>query len=205
MHLSLKDQLVQTTLSRRSVRRFTGSEVPNAVIDRVLLSAIWAPSAHNAQPWRFVIVRKGETRSRLVEEMNKLFQIDLVTDGLSVDKARETVRRTKETILSSPVLLLVCLTMEDMRHYKDERRSEAEYLMAVQSVSAAIQNLLLVAYLEGLGTCWMCTPLFCREIVKTILNLPEEFDPQAFVVMGYPDEKPDPPKRKPIEQVVLWK
>lgn len=203
MHSSLKDQLVQAILSRRSVRRFTGSEVPNEVIDRVLVSATWAPSAHNAQPWRFVIIQKSETRSKLVEEMTKLLQRDLVVDGLSVKKARGTVPRAKERILSSPVLLLVCLTMKDMRRYKDERRREAEYLMAVQSVSAAIQNLLLVANLEGLGTCWMCAPLFCRETVRTIMNLPEEFDPQAFIAMGYPDERPVPPKRKPIEQVVL--
>jgi len=203
MHSSLKDQLVQAILSRRSVRRFTGSEVPNEVIDRVLVSATWAPSAHNAQPWRFVIIQKSETRSKLVEEMTKLFRRDLVVDGLSVKKARGTVPRAKERILSSPVLLLVCLTMKDMRRYKDERRREAEYLMAVQSVSAAIQNLLLVANLEGLGTCWMCAPLFCRETVRTIMNLPEEFDPQAFIAMGYPDEQPVPPKRKRIEQVVM--
>nr|MDO8134525.1 nitroreductase family protein [Candidatus Njordarchaeum guaymaensis] len=195
--------MVQAILSRRSVRRFTGSEVPNEVIDRVLVSATWAPSAHNAQPWRFVIIQKSETRSKLVEEMTKLFRRDLVVDGLSVKKARGTVPRAKERILSSPVLLLVCLTMKDMRRYKDERRREAEYLMAVQSVSAAIQNLLLVANLEGLGTCWMCAPLFCRETVRTIMNLPEEFDPQAFIAMGYPDEQPVPPKRKRIEQVVM--
>nr|MDO8100174.1 nitroreductase family protein [Candidatus Njordarchaeota archaeon] len=203
MRSSLKDQLVQAILSRRSVRRFTSLEVPSEVIDRVLVSATWAPSAHNAQPWRFVIIQKGETRVKLVEEMAKVFQRDLVADGLSVGRARRMGSLAKERILSLPVLLLVCLTMKGMRSYKDERRREAEYLMAAQSVSAAIENLLLVACLEGLGTCWMCTPLFCRDTVKTVLNLPEDFDPQAFVAMGYPDEKPAPPRRKPLEQVVL--
>jgi nitroreductase len=95
--------------------------------------------------------------------------------------------------------------MEDMTRYTDKRRTEAEYLMAVQSVSAAIQNLLLVAHAEGLGSCWMCAPLFCRDVVKTILNLPKAFDPQAFIVMGGRDEEPVTPKRKPLKEVVLRK
>jgi nitroreductase len=77
--------------------------------------------------------------------------------------------------------------------------------MAVQSVGAEIQNLLLSAHAEGLGTCWMCAPLFCKDAVKTVLNLPMSFDPQAFILMGVSNEKPATPRRKPLREVVLRK
>jgi coenzyme F420-0:L-glutamate ligase/coenzyme F420-1:gamma-L-glutamate ligase len=189
--------------SRRSIRKFTSSNVEPRVVNRVLVTATWAPSAHNSQPWRFVLVERGEIRTKLVDEMARLFEKDLAADGLSAELNRVAI--SKERLLKAPVLVLVCLTMEGMRRYTDDRRMEAEYLMAVQSVAASIQNLLLAAHVEGLGSCWMGAPLFCRETIKTTLELPKSFDPQAFVLIGSPDEKPDPPVRKSLEEVVLRK
>jgi nitroreductase len=80
--------------------------------------------------------------------------------------------------------------------------------MGVQSVAAAVQNLLLAAYAEGLGTCWFCAPLFCQQSVKEILKLPKEFEPQALITVGYPAEKPKAPKRKPLKSIArknYWK
>jgi F420 biosynthesis protein FbiB-like protein len=205
MNSSLKENFIGLISSRRSVRKFAGSAVPHQVIDRALTVATLAPSAHNAQPWRFVVIDKGETRGRLVEEMVQLFQADLARDGLPTEEITRRLSLSRDRILEAPVLILVCLTMEDMTRYADKRRTEAEYLMAVQSVGAAIQNLLLVAHAEGLGSCWMCAPLFCRDTVKTILNLPKAFDPQAFIVVGVRDEEPVAPRRKPLKEVVLRK
>lgn len=205
MDPSLKENLIGLISSRRSIRRFTSSAVPHRVIDRVLGLATLAPSAHNAQPWRFVVIEKGETRVRLVEEMAQLFQNDLAKDRLPAEEIKKRVSSSRGRLLDAPILILVCLTMEDMQRYEDKRRAEAEYLMAVQSVGAAIQNLILVAHAEGLGSCWMCAPLFCRDAVKTVLDLPEAFDPQAFIVIGFRGEEPGTPKRKPLREVVLRK
>jgi coenzyme F420-0:L-glutamate ligase/coenzyme F420-1:gamma-L-glutamate ligase len=205
MDPSLKENLIGLISSRRSIRRFASSAVPHQVIDRALTVATLAPSAHNAQPWRFVVIDKGEKRARLVEEMAQLFQSDLMRDSLPPEEIKKRVSLSKDRVFNAPVLILVCLTMEDMESYTDKRRTEAEYLMAVQSVGAAIQNLLLVAQTEGLGSCWMCAPLFCRDAVKTILSLPIAFDPQAFVIVGVSDEEPVAPRRKPLKDVVMRK
>jgi nitroreductase len=89
--------------------------------------------------------------------------------------------------------------MEDMHKYPDRRRQRAEYLMGVQSAAVYIQNLLLLAHYYGLGTCWVCAPLFCQNAVRKALGLPREIEPQAMVIMGYAAEKPKPPPRKPLE------
>jgi nitroreductase len=93
--------------------------------------------------------------------------------------------------------------MQDMDDYPDDERRYSEYLMAVQSTAAAIQNFLLSAHIEGLGACWLCAPLFCRNTVRTMLHLPKHFDPQAFIALGYPRQYPEQPTRKPLDEILL--
>ncbi|MCP8315808.1 MAG: nitroreductase family protein [archaeon] len=94
--------------------------------------------------------------------------------------------------------------MKDMDKYKDDKRKNAEYLMAVQSVSAAIQNLLLATHAKGLGACWRCAPLFCMEAVREVLKIPNDFDPQALIEIGYPLEQPQMPPRKLLKSVICY-
>jgi nitroreductase len=93
--------------------------------------------------------------------------------------------------------------MEDMDTYSGEKRRKAEYTMAIQSVSASVQNLLLASYAEELGTCWFCAPLFCKETVRKVLKVPKNVEPQALIAIGYPAEKPEAPPRKPLSTVVF--
>ena len=74
--------------------------------------------------------------------------------------------------------------MADMDQYPDDRRQQAERVMAVQSVALAAQNLLLAAHAEGLGACWMCAPLFCPDVVRDALALPEDWEAQALIHAG---------------------
>jgi len=196
-------ELYEAIKGRRSVRSYRKSRVPRSVLPRVLEVARWAPSAHNSQPWRFVVVEEAGAKRALAEAMAEVWLKDLKADGVPEEEAlriveEESIKRFTE----APVLLVVCLTMKVMDRYPDERRMRAERLMAVQSVAAAIQNLLLAAYGEGLGACWVCAPLFCQEEVKKALRLPEDWEPQAVVTLGYPGEQPEPPARKSLEEVV---
>jgi len=193
---------------RRGVRKYLAKAVPGTVLRRVLDAARWAPSAHNAQPWRFVLILNLKVKRRLAEAMAREWDRDLCENGVSMDKRENLVRASVKTFVGAPVLIVACLTMEDMDKYPDKRRQEAEHLMGAQSVAVAIQNLLLAAYAEGLGTCWFCAPLFCQETVKEILKLPKEFEPQALITVGYPAEKPKAPPRKPLKSIArknYWK
>ena len=94
--------------------------------------------------------------------------------------------------------------MQDMLEYEDELRRKSERDLAVQSLGAAIQNMLLTAHSKGLGACWYCAPVFSKEMVRKVLRIPEEVEPQALIPLGYPAEKPLMPRRKSLGEIAFW-
>ena len=182
----LAADLQQVLQARRSIRRYTAEPVPAEMVERLLTAAIWAPSAHNRQPWRFATVTTPEAKSQLAQSMGRQLRADRLADGDSPEAVAADASRSQARIEGAPVVVVVCLTLADMDHYPDARRAQAEYLMAVQSVAMGVQNLLLAAHAEGLGACWMCAPLFCGEAVRAGLELPADWQPQALVTLGWP-------------------
>ena len=195
----------QLIKSRRSIRKFKPIKVPRRIVRAALDLAKWAPSAHNSQPWRFVVVDDEEAKKRLATEMGKAWISDMLKDGMPRDKAEEIVKlKSWERITKSPIVMIACLTMEEMHKYPDLRRQRAEYVMAVQSVAAYIQTLLLVAHHYKLGACWICAPLFCKNAVRKALDLPRNIDPQAMIIIGYAEEEPTLPPRKPLDEICAF-
>jgi coenzyme F420-0:L-glutamate ligase/coenzyme F420-1:gamma-L-glutamate ligase len=189
--------LFDVVKQRRSIRKYLPKPVQKEVILEVLMAAGCAPSAHNSQPWRFIILQDDPVKRKLAEAMAKAWEKDLQRDGLKVesDKRMERVER----FATAPVLILACLTTVDLRKFPDFERQLCERDLAVQSFGAALQNLLLAAHAKGLGACWFCAPAFCKETVRTILKIPDSVEPQAFVAIGYPAEKPQVPIKKLLE------
>lgn len=171
--------------NRRSVRRYEDRPLPPGLLARLLDAACRAPSAHNSQPWRFVVVARGVGRDALAARMGVRFREDLRRDGLPDAEVESQVERSRQRIGGAPALVVACLTTEEMERYPDAARQAWEVQMGVQSVAAAIQNLLLAAQAEGVAACWMCAPLFCPDIVLEVLGLPRHWQPQAFVTLGY--------------------
>jgi coenzyme F420-0:L-glutamate ligase/coenzyme F420-1:gamma-L-glutamate ligase len=190
---------------RRSVQRYRRQRVAQSAIARLIEAGTWAPSAHNAQPWRFVVIQSKVKKRLLAETMADSFRRDLERDGKLPTEAEARIAASLERFQNAPLLLLACLTMKPLDRYKDSTRQQAEYAMGVQSVAAAIRNILLAAYAEGLGSCWHCAPLFCPAEVRRVLQLPEELQPQALITVGVPAESPAPPPRDPIGEVVLYR
>ena len=200
----MKDELSALIATRHSIRRFSEQEVPASVVRELLGLAVRAPSAHNRQPWRFVAVGRGDTRSRMVRAMADRFAHDLSTDGVSGEEAARRIERGRERILSAPVLIVLCMTMEDMDRYADARRNDAERTMSTQSVALAAGHILLSAHARGLGACWLCGPLFAQEEVRRSLGLPEAWEPQGALVIGYPAEEPRMTTRRAVDEVCLF-
>jgi len=192
----------KTIRDRRSIRKYLSEEIVHSVTQRVLEAAIWAPSAHNAQPWRFIEVRDPKVKHGLAEAMAEEWNKDLGDDGLSSEDRMCLIEASIKQFAEAPVLIIACLTLEDMDRYADERRRKAEYTMAVQSLAASVQNLLLAAHAEGLGACWFCAPLFCPERVREVLGVPGDVEPQALITLGFPAEKPEVPARKALRSVL---
>ena len=189
---SLLDELK----SRRSVRKYQPKSIPQELIKGVLTAASWAPSAHNAQPWRFIVLTEASSKRKLAGAMAQAWAVDMAKDGQKIDETNLLER--VERFATAPVLILACSTMEDMNKQPDEKRQNAERDLALESLGAAMQNLLLAADAKGLGACWFCAPAFCKEVVRKNLKIPKEVEPAALVAIGYPAEKSSAPPRKPL-------
>jgi len=194
--------LLNVFRSRRSVKEYLPKEVSKEVLFRILEAGRWAPSAHNAQPWRFIVIRDSTTKQRLAKAMASRWGKDMRKKGISKEQRESLIKASVERFENAPIIIIVCLTMENMDEYPDARRKKIEYIMAVQSVAAAIENMLLAAHSEGLGACWFCAPLFCQDAVRKILEIPKHIDPQALITLGYPADRPNPPPRKTLEEIV---
>jgi coenzyme F420-0:L-glutamate ligase/coenzyme F420-1:gamma-L-glutamate ligase len=188
--------------TRRSIRRFQPDLVPDSVIQSILATATYAPSAHNRQPWRFAVVTGLSVKRHLAKAMAQDFERDLLRDGVPPEKIQAQVKRSRDRLTSAPVAVVLCLDMSEMDSYPDEKRQQAERTMAVQSVAAAGLQLLLAAHAEGLGGVWTCGPLFTQETIQKTLGLPEKWEPQAMLFIGYPDELPKPKEMKDLDSLV---
>lgn len=190
--------------SRRSVRRFKPDPVPDSVIERVLTTATRAPSAHNRQPWRFVLLTNASSKTRLADAMAAEFRRDLVDDGAAVEEIDKQVSRSKKRILAAPVVVVLCMDIREMDTYPDAKRRQAERTMAMQSVAAAGLQLLLAAHAEDLGGVWVCWPLFTQQAIITALNLSESWEPQGMFFLGYSEAIQPARERKPLDEVTLF-
>lgn len=198
--------LTDALLGRRSVRRYLDKEVPEEAIEKVLEAARWAPSPHGRQPWRFAVVTRDETKTRLAEAMGEEWRTNLEMDGQSPEVVEKRLEGSRRRLLDAPVLVLLCLYLEDLDDYPDAVRQQNETTMAVQSLGAAAQNMLLAAYSLGLDTSWMCAPLFCPEKVTAALGLTPKLVPHALLTLGYAEG--DPPKRRsrrPLGELLIYR
>jgi F420 biosynthesis protein FbiB-like protein len=200
----LHTHTLEAIRQRRSLRRYRPDPVPRTLIGTVLEAAIWAPSAHNRQPWRFAVIETAAQKYQLARVMGDRLRRDLERDGVPESVIAPDVNRSYDRMTSAPVLILVCLSMTDMDIYPDDGRAWNEYLMAVQSVAMAGQNLLLAAHEVGLAACWMCAPLFCPDIVRGELVLPDDWQPQGLVTLGYAAQEREK-TRKPLSDSVVWR
>ena len=189
---------------RRSVRRYRPGPVGRRIIERILLAATRAPSAHNRQPWRFAVLDAVAGKEILATAMGQRLRCDRSADGDDPQAIEADAARSYARLTEAPAVIVVCLDMSDMDQYPDEKRRNAEYLMAVQSTAMAAQNLLLAAAQEGLGACVMCAPIFCPDVVVQALDLPEAWQPQMLITLGSPVDSGKDRARLSLETIVTW-
>ncbi len=189
-------------IARRSVRRFLPDPPPRAVVEALIESAGWAPSPHGRQPWRFAVVTRPETKLALADAMGATWIAQLSLDGQDSATIAARLEGSRQRLLTTPVLIVPCLFTGDLDVYPDPARQVAEETMAVQSLGAAVQNLLLAAADRGLDTGWMCAPLFCPEIVRDALGLAVGLVPHALIQLGWAAQIPRRRERLPAASLI---
>src|SRR5262249_49896784 len=188
---------------RRSVRAFQERPVPPEALEAMLEAARWAPSPHGRQPWRFVVLTRAEPKQRLAEAMGVDWQRQLELDGQAREIIQLRLEKSHARIRRAPAIVLACLYLEDLDRYPDRARERAEEIMAIQSLGAAIQNMLLAAYALGLDTGWMCAPLFSPATVRAALDLDEVLIPHALIPVGYAARPPSRRPHRPVSDLVV--
>lgn len=187
--LSIAQGRREAVLLRRTVREFTGDPVDPAVLTRCVDIARTAPAPHHTDPVRFVWVR--EHRSALLEAMQAEWEADLASDGWSADRiAKRTARG--QVLRAATEIVIPCITGDGRHHYPDERRRLAEHTMFTVAGGAAVQALLIALAAEGLGSAWISSTIFCPTVVRSVLDLPADWEPLGAVGIGHPATTPTP-------------
>ena len=200
----LLDALNVALRTRRSVRRYLPRAIGRQTVDALLDAATTAPSAHNRQPWRFVVIESAASKHGLAQAMGAQLRTDRLRDGDPLDAIEADVSRSHARLTGAPVLVLICMCTADMDRYADDRRAHAERAMAIQGTAMAAQSLLLAAHAAGLGACWVCAPMFCPDTVAAVLDLPADWEPQALVTLGYAAEPGKPLRRRAAAEVTRY-
>lgn len=166
--------LMEAIKTRRSIRRYKPTPVPEGLLKEVLNAARLAPSADNAQPWRIVVVMDEQLKLELAAASNG-----------------------QKFMAQAPLVLVICGLPGDAFP------TIGGYMSSdIIDVSIAVDHLTLAAHAVGLGTCWI--GWFKEEKVKKILGIPEDVRVVALTPLGYPDETPDRTPRKNLEELVVY-
>src|SRR5574341_340896 len=184
--------------SRRSIRRLRPDAIPDSVIERILTTATFAPSAHNLQPWRFVGGKDPNARKRLGLALTTKMRLDMQAAGASETEIEARVSSSLRRLDEAPVVILLCREVTAVRTDAPE-----ETIMAIQSVAAAGLQLLLAAHAEGLGGNWICWPLYAQEETRAALGLPKTWEPEAMFFIGQVNDLPQPPDKKLLGEVTI--
>nr|WP_055506644.1 coenzyme F420-0:L-glutamate ligase [Nonomuraea pusilla] len=179
--------------ARRTIREFSDLPVDPAAVRRAVAAGIAAPAPHHTTPWRFVLVESAATRVKLLDAMRDAWITDLRGDGFSEESIAKRVRRG-DVLRNAPYLVVPCLVMEGSHTYRDDRRNASEREMFVVAMGAGVENFLVQLAVEGLGSAWVSSTMFCRPVVREVLDLPASWDPMGCVAVGHAAAAP---RRRP--------
>ena len=195
--------------TRRSVRKFKPDQLDIKILTKILEAGNLAPSASNRQEWSFyvldrsitnqiedllvnAVIKRGEEVS---EEVQREAIADLPIPTENNDKL-EGLLIFFRRLGGAPAVIVV-----DTKYEEDSWLSFCNRLDA----AAAVENILLAAWAEGLGTCWMALPIkFSSAELKKLLDAPEDRELIAIIPIGYPDHEPAMPPKKDLHSKVKW-
>ena len=181
----------QAQLVRRSVRSFTDQPVTPELIESAVAEALTAPAPHHTRPVRFVWLADHGRRIELLDQMKQSWRADLAADGKRTEFIERRVNRG-QILYDAPEVVIPFLVPEGAHHYPDPVRTAAEHTMFTVAVGAAVQALLVALAVRGVGSCWIGSTIFTPDLVRTVLDLPSDWEPLGAIAIGYPIDPPHP-------------
>jgi nitroreductase len=175
--------LMETILSRRSIRRYQEKDIPDDVLNNVLEAARWAPSWANTQAWEFVVVKDRSIKKQIQKNVPSRNPSSLA-------------------IVNAPVLLVVCGQLKKSGYYDGQYPTKFGSDWFMYDLGLATQNLCLAAHDSGLGT--VIVGLFDHDRVGEVIKLPANHEVLVLIPLGYPDQDPKPRKRRERDEFVHY-
>ncbi|HEY5522545.1 MAG TPA: nitroreductase family protein [Desulfuromonadaceae bacterium] len=195
------NDVLKVIQNRRSVRTFDDKDISEYDIQTVLQAANHAPSAHNQQSWRFIVVRGTKKQDLASLVSKKAAEFPKTSSAL--------LRMAARSISSAPVVVGVVNTGEMIKHATDlfslDKQNSHDFFrtMEIQSSAAAIQNLLLAASALGISSVWLGVLTLIKDDVLSFFEESEgEF--MALVPLGYSEKMGTIPSKKSLEAKVKY-
>lgn len=188
--------------SRTSIRKYKPKAVEEEKLIKLAQAAVRAPNGGNAQPWDFIFITDAALIDRLgkiLESVHDEYFSKARKDSIEGERLAKVVS-SYGRMTNAPVFVLVCMNIRKQQLNKPYTEWTTKW--AYHSVSAAMENLILAAVAEGLGTCWLGTPSWQSDKVRELLKIPEGVEIIAMSPIGYPDEAPNPRPRLSLEEVI---
>jgi nitroreductase len=194
------------------MRRFKQTPVPDEDIKKILDAGRRAPSANNTQPWSFIVVKNRAVLKQMADAARQM--VDRMIPYAESEQQAQRLAAYKGTYYTffenAPVVIAVLMEGYDAgtdrllakMGYSPEDIKRLRPLPGLQSVAAAIENMLLAVHALGYGSCWMTGPLVAQEAFERLLGFGKEKSIVALLPVGVPDEKPPTMPRKPLEEIM---
>jgi len=204
-------ELIEVVKKRRSIRKFKLDKIPKEDIYDIIRAATLAPSAHNKQMWRFVAISNKEVlkemKKAIVEEVEEISSWPEVKE---VETKIKGMRVYSTFFVKAPLVFAVLVKpyhslVDELLKLEGLKKGQVKLLhshVEIQSVAAAVENLLLAATEKGYGTCWMCGPLIAATALEKVLKIEEPWKLMALIPMGIPNQELKPKTVKKIDEVL---
>jgi coenzyme F420-0:L-glutamate ligase/coenzyme F420-1:gamma-L-glutamate ligase len=188
--------------SRRSVREFTERPVDRQIIESLIEAAQWAPSNHNRQGWKFIVLSDRLQFAALAEKIGAAVRDALAaTNRLDAPNGKELLHYSTLFAKAPVVILALHKRSAAINRALVEAGGGGKVSAEAISTAMAVENMLLAAHVMGLGACIMTAPLLAPAVWEDMENMPAGYQPTCVVALGYPAVTPAAPRRKPLDQI----
>ena len=203
----------EAVMKRRSIRKFKSDKIPKKDIYDIVCMASFAPSSNHRQMWRFIAITNREILGKIKEAVeNAIKEIITWPEAKGKEAIIKNIESSSNFFVKAPVVFAVLIEpyhpiIDNILKDHGLNQEEIKLLrfhVDVQSVAAAIENLLLAATEKGYGTCWMGAPLIAAPKLKEILKIEKPWELLAFIPMGISDQKVKPKKVKKVSTILKF-